>query len=310
MHRAHFIAIALATSLGVATVSGCTSSGTAYNPPGRSTLAYHHLYVTNQTNAVDVYDLPITSSSTPAAIVSVSSDPAMVFVDAKGRLFVGHFGSTTVEVFKTPLTSSSTPAFTLTSSNDSPDDIAEDASGNVYTCDTDTGGYIDIFDGPVDGNASPSATISNNGVGTSGLEHPYGCAVAANGDFYASDTSDINQYTPPFTSSSVPSASVAPNDDNYGLRVDSQNRVFVADATGNGVVDVYTQPVTNSSTPAFALTFHSGTAVFGIAFDGSGNLWAIDSDNNLWEVTAPITASSTPTQVLTGLVGYGIAFGP
>ena len=50
--------------------------------------------------------------------------------------------------------------------------------------------------------------------------------------------------------------------------------------------------------------------IYGIAFDGSGNLWVVDNDGNLWKVLAPITSSSTATKVLTGLTAYGIAFGP
>lgn len=300
-----------ALTLGIA-FAGCKSTGVAYNPPVPRIL-YHHLYISNGSTAgtITVYDLPVTSSSAPSATVSVGTDPGMLFVDGKGRLFVPEFSgaSHTVQVFRTPLTASSTLAFALTTSQPDPANVAEDASGNVYVGDVDSGGYIDIYNGPVNGAASPSRTMSNNGVGASGLKFPYDIAIAANGDLYASDTSDINQFSPPFTAASVPSASATPNFDNYGLRVDPQNRIFVANASADGVVNVYTQPFTNTSTPAFNLNV-SGTYLYGLAFDGSGNLWTVDGNGVLWEIKAPISSSSTATQVLTGTNGYGIAFGP
>lgn len=292
-------------------LAGCQSTGRAFNPPGGVTT-FKHMYVSNDDNpgVIYVYTLPVTAASTPVASVTVGEFPGMLFVDARGRLFVPEFYSaTTVQVFSLPLTAASTPLFDLTTSQDDPNAVTEDASGNVYVADEDSGGYIDIYNGPVTGAASPSSTISNNAVGTSGLKYPYDIAIAPNGDLYASDTSDINQFTPPFTAASVPSASVTPNQDNYGLRVDSSNRVFVANASADGIVNVFTQPITNSSTPAFNLSV-SGTYVKGLAFDGSGNLWAVDGNNALWEVKAPITSSSTATKILTLTEGYGIAFGP
>jgi hypothetical protein len=295
--------------------AGCTSNGSAFNPPGGSHLTFKHMYISDDSSPghVYVYDLPVTSSSSPVATVAVGIDPAMLFVDAKGRLFVPEFTdtSTTVQVFKTPLTAASSPAFDLTTSQTDPGAVAEDAAGNVYVADVDSGGYIDAYHGPVNGAASPSYTISNNGVGNSGLEDPYDIAVAPNGDIYASDTKDINQFTPPFSSASTPSSSVTPNQDNYGLRVDTQGRVFVADATADGEIDVYTQPfpASGNGLRSFAINV-STTYVLGMAFDGSGNLWTVDGNGVLWEIKAPITSSSTAQQVLTVTNGYGIAFGP
>lgn len=295
-----------------AVLAACSNSGTAFNPPGGS-HTFKHMYLSNYTSGeVYVYNLPVTSSSTPAATVSAGTDPGELFVDSSGRLFVPQFSNTVPEVlvYNLPLTASSTPAFTLSTSQDAPESVAQDSSGNIYVADTNSGGYIDIYHAPVNGAASPSATISNNAVGSTGLEYPYDIAIAPNGDLYASDTSDINQFTPPFNSASVPSASASPNTNNYGLRVDSSNRVFVANASGNGYVSVYTQPFTNASTPAFNISVSSGTRLLGMAFDASGNLWTVNGSGVVWEIAAPITSSSTATQVLTVSDAYGIVFGP
>lgn len=68
--------------------------------------------------------------------------------------------------------------------------------------------------------------------------------------------------------------------------------------------------VAPGSTPAFNISVNAGAALYGLAFDGSGNLWTVDNNSDIWEIKAPITSSSTATQVLTGMQGYGIAFGP
>jgi hypothetical protein len=305
--------IVVLSLLGFAFVlAGCQSTGTAFNPPGGVTT-FKHMYLSNDavSGEIFVYGLPVTAASTPVATVSAGTNPGELFVDSSGRLFVPQFSSTVPEVlvYNLPLTASSTPAFTLSTSQDAPESVAQDSSGNIYVADTDSGGYIDIYHGPVNGAASPSATISNNAVGNSGLKDPYDIAIAPNGDLYASDFDDINQFTPPFTAASVPSASAAPNQDNYGLRVDSNNRVFVANASADGILNVYTQPFTNASTPAFNISV-SGTYLYGMAFDGSGNLWTVDDNGVVWEIKAPITSSSTATQILTGTTGYGIVFGP
>jgi hypothetical protein len=294
--------------------AGCTSNGAAFNPPGGSHLTFKHMYISDLLSPghIYIYDLPVTSSSTAAATLTTSvAKPAMLFVDAKGRLFVGTFSGTTVPVYKLPLTASSTALFDLTASQSYPGAVAEDAAGNVYVADVQFGGYIDVYDGPVNGAASPSYTISNNGVGPSGLEFPLDIAIAPNGDLYATDAQDVNQFTPPFSSASTPTASVTPNQNNYGLRVDTQGRVFVANATTNGTIDVYTQPFPASGNGLRSFGINVSTRdLYGMAFDGNGNLWTVDGNGVLWEIKAPITASSSAQQVLTGTHGYGIAFGP
>ncbi len=63
--------------------------------------------------------------------------------------------------------------------------------------------------------------------------------------------------------------------------------------------------------PAFSIADPLGAVdVRGIAFDGSGDLWAVDAAGKVWEVTSPITSSSVATVVLSGTNAEGIAFGP
>lgn len=314
--KKYLVPLGLAAVL-VLAVSGCRSSGTAFNPPsGR--LATRHMYLSYDVDAgsMTVYTLPVTSSSVPTGTVTGLGDPREIYADAKGRVFVpldddGHDG-VTVDVFQSPVTSSSLPAYTLTTTHAEIEDVAEDATGSLYvSSDAGTTCCIDVFTGPVSGTrAAPSFTIDANGVSPNGLGDPYGLTFDSSNDLYVSSDDSIIEYTPPITTASTPAANVTPNQNNYGILVDSSGRVFVANATANGDVAVFTQPFTNASSPAFNITL-TGVSIYGMAFDASGNLWAVDAGGNLWEVSAPISASSTGAVILTGLTSaYGIAFGP
>ena len=155
----------------------------------------------------------------------------------------------------------------------------------------------------------PVRKITANGVAPNGLGYPYGMGFDTSGNMYVSSTTSIIKFTTPINSTSVPAANVIPNQDNYGLLVDAAGRVFVANATVDGTIDVFTQPFQNGSTRSFGINV-VGTYIQGTAFDGSGNLWCVDSTGAVWENLAPISATSTATKILTVAKAYGIAFGP
>jgi hypothetical protein len=113
-------------------------------------------------------------------------------------------------------------------------------------------------------------------------------------------------YTLPASASSTPIATIA-NAGAGAMTFDAMGRLFVRHAATS--VDVFTPPLTSSSTPAFSLTF--GTTVRDVAFDAGGNLFAIESVCSCIEVmNAPITSSSTvaysfPSGASTGPFGDG-----
>jgi len=172
-------------------------------------------------------------------------------------------------------------------------------------------GFIDIYQSPVTASATPSATIPNN-AGPMGLVQPEGLDFDSNDNLYASDYSAVNRFAPPFGTTSIPTATVPrDNEDGYQLLVNSADWVFVTNFSGRGTVDVFKQPFSSTSSPAFTVQVtNDRTIVRGLDFDGSGNLWAVDERGGIWEVRPPFSGSSTATLVLTVPGGYGIAFGP
>jgi hypothetical protein len=291
-------------------LASCTSKSTS--PPVPTPAPLTHMYLSLQivAGSLQIYNVPVTAASTPSGTITPLNDPAELFIDKAGRLFVPIGGGTTVQAYASPVTSASTPAFTLTTLHAAPESVTEDSAGNVYVGVLNTNMCcIDIFPGPVSANATAGSEITANGVTPNGLGYPYGMGFDTSGNMYVSSTTSTIKYTPPINSASVPAANVLPNQDNYGLLVDATGRVFVANATVDGTIDVFTQPFQNGSTRSFGINV-VGTYIQGTAFDGLGNLWCVDSTGAIWEILAPISATSTATKILTVAKAYGIAFGP
>lgn len=301
-------------------LTSCRSTGVAFNPPGGGVRSLRHMYLSTRLGSLQIYKTPVTSASTPVGtITGLAGSDTELFVDRDGRLFVPLDGGagTTINVYDSPVTSTSTPAFVLTTIDGAIEDTVEDSAGNVYeSSDASSTCCIDVFNAPVSGAATANFSINSNGVTPNGLGDPYGMAFDSSGNLYVSSASSILKYTPPITPASTPTAIVTPNQNNYGLLVDSSNRVYVANATVDGTIDVFAQPFTSASTRAFGIEVvpynaAGGDDVLGMAFDSSGSLWAVVSNGTVWEVKAPISGASIPKQVLSGITdAYGIAFGP
>jgi hypothetical protein len=334
-----FIAIA-------ALMSGCHSTGTAFNPPEGTTgtsghhgggggsgsptqLKHMYLSISAQSGSIQIYATPVMSTSSPIATLP-EVWPRELFVDGKGRLFVPITGGTnegTVQVYATPITSSSSPAFSLSvgGAGNYPEDAMEDSGGNVYvTIPYSTVCCIAEFAAEAIGNgqslSQPSFVVPGNPNNDFGA--PFGLAVDGNDHLFVSDqeaAGGLLQFSLPLSAASDPSQYVVGTTSlNYGVIIDKNNRVYVSNLTACGSIDVFNEPVTSSSTPAFVIAIYPGAqcgtnhSLIGMAFDGSGNLWVTTFQNEVWEVPAPISASSTPQRVLSGLPStpWGIAFGP
>jgi hypothetical protein len=103
-------------------ISGGAVTTTATGPSGRfyrgmavSSTQLFACSVTNPTGQVDVYNLPLSSSSAPAATITTGVNGAEgCALDLSGNLYVGNVYSATVTVYAPPFSSSSAPTATLT----------------------------------------------------------------------------------------------------------------------------------------------------------------------------------------------------
>lgn len=85
------------------------------------------------------------------------------------------------------------------------------------------------------------------------------------------------------------------------------NKSYVATSHASGSVNVYSQPVSASSTPS--ATFGAAAAGF-MTFDASGDLWAASQSTSVVEYVPPFTNSTVEATWITSGVtkAYGIAF--
>jgi hypothetical protein len=120
--------------------------------------------------------------------------------------------------------------------------------------------------------------------------------------FVVNPIQGIQAFAPPIVNGAAPSfvvyADVTPNDitfDAAGDAVVSGRRLCGFFCT-HGFIDVFTAPVSKGSTVSFEIQAPGPgrfTSITGIAFDGSGNLWAKGS-GKIMKYTPPFNASSAP----------------
>jgi hypothetical protein len=181
--------------------------------------------------------------------------------------------------------------------------VAVDSAGNVAV--GAFGGNISIFNGPITGSASASATFKN---GTSALVD--NLAFNSAGDLFATTNSNtINVFTHPLTSASTPSQVITNVNlsSSVGVVLDSANNLIISNSPGPGsnllvLAPPYTGlPVVTAMVPAasYRQMAISGTQLFVVNSQVSAS--KIDVYN------LPINAGSAPAFLISnGLFGGSV----
>lgn len=172
-----------------------------------------HLYV-GSGSTLQVFAPPYTSASTPEYSVALASASSYPIVTSGNKLYVGEANN--VQVFNLPITGNN-PAAAATISDGVyyAYDLAFDASGNLYVANFRGGGVpygngsITVYDAPITNGEAAAATIPI-------VYFPCGVAFDAAGNLYvstdeggAANQGSIQEFTPPFTSSSTPAVTVS-----------------------------------------------------------------------------------------------------
>jgi len=207
--------------------------------------------------------------------------------------------------FALPLTGS-TPTATLSLATASDvTAVAVDSAGNVAL--GDASGSISIFNGPITGSGSASATFKN---GTSTFVDTL--AFNSVGDLFATSfTNQINVFTHPLTSASTPSQVITSANltSAFGVALDSANNLIVSNSptpAGSNLLvfaPPYTGlPIATAVVPAanYRQMAISGTQLFIV--NSQVSLSKIDVYN------LPITAASAPAFLISnGLFGGSVS---
>jgi secreted PhoX family phosphatase len=155
-------------------------------------------------------------------------------------------------------------------------------------------------------NFDTGGTIHDNATSDI-LYSPDGVAFDKSGNLWIADTgfNRLLEFSPPFTIgekarlvlgqddfvSTNPALSATGLDQPYGMAFDNNGNVWVADTNNNRIVE-YKTPFTNGEKVSLVIgypSFDKGVypttagslaAPYGLAFDKSGNLWAVDYYNN------------------------------
>lgn len=237
---------------------------------------------------VRVYDLPLSSASTPALSIPFNNSIGMA-QDASGALAVATNNSQ-VAVFAAPLTNASIPTATF-STGGSQFQSAFGPSGKFYLC--TQGASLNVYTPPLGSGTVPSGTIADPNTTAMGIAFD----TAAN--LYLAGSS--NKIVVRASEGTAAASVVLTLPAGAAVRSLAVNNQFLAAASvGNapGAVFLFTLPLTSASTPVATLTTGVDSPE-GVAFDASGKLYVSNLGNgNVLVFTPPFSSASAPSLTL------------
>lgn len=289
-HRASIFALVTALTL-----AACSSSSTAPTPTPAPSRVYASIKQTP--GAIHIYGMPLTNTSVSTGSFPGTTGPTGMCVDGQHRLYVVNSAAGgNVSVYAQPIAASATPAFTLSGFGGvSTEDCAIDSLGNLYVADSGGGGKIWVFKTPITASSAVDHTI------TTGLAFPFGVAVDTAGDVFASNSTNITEYSP-FGSGNGLTATFGSISNNWGLVIGPDSNLYVANGTTDGEIDVYKPPFSNASTVDHTLTIPATPVVLYFAFDSAANMYVSGNTTTslLWELAPPYTGAPLVTLTVDG----------
>jgi sugar lactone lactonase YvrE len=201
-----------------------------------------------------------------------------------------------------------------------PTSVAVDVAGNVYVADTENdtirlispSGFVSTLAG------SPQSSGTNDGVGSQALfAKPFGVAVDALGNLFVADTYNhtVREILPGGATATLAgvagtpgfrNGSAAPNSTGaalfnypYGITVDANENIYVADALNNMIRKISHGYVTTLAGAGASGSMDGvGTNAFfsvpvALATDGAGNVYVADYGNNLIRRVSPLGVVTT-----------------
>ncbi len=240
------------------------------------------LFVANQPGSVTEYVPPYNQG--PVTIAGGINHPQSLAVDARGNLFVANGnGSNTVTVYSPPYGAG--PAATISSNVNDPVGLALDSAADLFVLNS-AANTIAEYAPPY---AGPPTMISR------GLSTPSSLAIDARGNLFVANLnsmpSSVVEYTPPFSESSVPVATITNGINEQGSIALVSSNLFVPNQGANTVTE-YAAPYTGSPT-----TIVGGQSQpIALAVDSAGNLYVANYGNNtVTEYSAPYAPGSWGT---------------
>ena len=236
-----------------------------------------NVFVNDTTNNRVLKETPSGAGYTESVVLSVGlASPFGIAVDGAGNLYI--VDALNRRVLKETVSASGYTETVLVGTGlHSPTGVAVDGSGNVYYADTPSNsGSLGVQ--RVVKKTLSAGTYTDSAVAdlSTGLDNPYGVAVDGAGNVYIADT-DIGKVWKEtlsgstYTQTTIGSGLNHPN----GVTVDGKGNVFIADRGNLRVLEESPAGATYTET-----VLATPVASWGIAADGSGNLYITDFDKS------------------------------
>ncbi|MGH7738236.1 MAG: hypothetical protein ACREMP_10300 [Candidatus Tyrphobacter sp.] len=308
MKELRFIVSILAAA---AVLAACKSTGTAFNPPGGSSIIFGHGILVSDVVNNQILTFPLDAngaSAMPSATLSGAAtsldQPEGIFVDRHdGTIWVGNYtsgtsGTITEYAFDArgnaaPMKTIGGPATTIAG----PGGIYVDSSGTLYVADFQTGD-IDVFAAGASGNVAPTRQITGLGV-LSGLW------LDASGNIWVGSPgqSAILEFANNTSGAATPIATIKSPDlgEVIGVYIDGHQNVWAANCDTKNVVEFAAGSTGSSVTPTVDISgSNTGfTCPNGIVVDSSGKIYVGDYGAASVYVFAPGTNGNVaPTQTI------------
>lgn len=215
-----------------------------------------------------VFNLPITTSSTPAFVLTLNGSSGVfgITFDAQGNLWAASFDNNRVFEYTGPFNSTTavSPALTLVVTK--PAQPVFDATGNLYVpVYLTTTGSVDVFDKPITNLMAPSATFAAT------LHSPFGAAFDGSGNLYlglgnGSSAGGIarfnsNNLSNGATPNTTDSTGFVGNPFSFELAVDAAGNLYDADCGGAARLYVYPNVATSFSSSLAPTTTYTDASI-------------------------------------------------
>jgi sugar lactone lactonase YvrE len=284
----------------------------------------------------------------PATAAEIGANAWGVAVDAAGNVFFADSGNNRIRKITaaTGIITTFAGNNTITaidnvqataSGLNAPRGLAFDASGNLYIADTSNNRIRKITVSTnvittVAGTGTSSFTGDGGAATSATLKSPYGVAVDASGNVFIADTIDYRVRkvtaatgiittvagtgTPTYRSADEGAAATTAQIYPYGITVDVNDNLYIADFTNYRVREISAATGTiktvagngtassNDTHDGMAATSASLSTVYGTALDLNGNLYIADLSDRVREVNAATSIISTVAG--SGVAGYAL----
>jgi hypothetical protein len=245
-------------------------------------------------------------SGAPWSTSSSSNDTAAVTIDSAGNAWIakGNSGASVFEISGgtgATLGTNLSGASGYNSANCPCNGAAADAMGNIWTVSSGTGQFLSQFNANgQEGNIQVPPAVG----GVSGLSHFTAVATDGSGNLWITDTHyhGVWQFTPSAaagTFSAAPFSNTAsPGTAAKGIAIDGAGHKWIANngSPNSSVTELSTNGTVNLS-PNDGFGFQVNTVItnaYGIAIDGSGNVWVPDGNQYVTEYVGAATPTKNP----------------